>query len=271
MNNSRVEGCEGQDVREVKKLLQSAGYWPHDRSVGERNAVFTAALRDAVCYFQQTQTHVDGGKPLRVDGVVGPETMCALRIWKQRANHPAPVGRPPDNLGHARAKLLRIVLKEVGVREQPLGTNRGPDVDRYLPGWARRTAGEGPPWSCFFASWGVTEAFGSNPWGRTRGSVHATYKAAKAADLIIPARLAQPGDLFVLLHGDPDGERSIPGHMGFVYWTPEGTANRLLSTIEGNCRKAVRVYERHTSDMTCAIRVGDKISGYERGLCADTI
>ncbi|MCP4244701.1 MAG: hypothetical protein GY772_29510 [bacterium] len=271
MNNSAVAGCEGQDVREVKGLLQTAGYWPHDRSVGERNAVYTLALKDALRHFQQTYTLDGARKALVVDGVVGPETMCALRTWRQGADHPAALGRPPDNLGYVRAKLLNLVLREVGVREQPLGTNRGPDVDRYLPGWARRTAGEGPPWSCFFASWGVTEAFGSTPWGRTRGSVHATYKAAKVAGLVIPARLAQPGDLFVLLQGDPDGERLIPGHMGFVYWTPEGTANRTFSTIEGNCRKAVRVYERHTSDMTCAIRVCEKITGYERGLCADTI
>ena len=267
MNNSGVPGCEAYDVREVKGLLQAAGYWPHSRSVGERNAVYTAALKGAVRHFQQTN-HDAKGHTLKVDGVVGPKTFWALQNWSQGALERAkPLHRPPDGIGDQRARLLRLALGEVGVRERPPGSNRGPDVDRYLPGWSRRTEGHGPAWCCFFASWCVTEAFGAAPWGRTRGSVYSTLQAAEGAGLVIKPTHIEPGDLFVMLHGDPASGDILPGHIGLAYWTEVGRVHRKFSSIEGNCRNAVRISERSTRDIVAGIRTTDRAPrGYERGL-----
>lgn len=253
MNNQIVSGCEGHDVREVKKLLAQAGFWP--REAGSRAGSYTEVVRQSVQAFQMT-AH------LKPDGIVGPKTFAALQGWKAAAKPPERLGRPPDGIGLERTTLLQRALQEVGVREQPLGSNRGPDVDRYLPGWARRTPGKGPPWCCFFASWVVSETFGACPWGRVRGSVYATYLAAETAGLIVPEKGLIPGDLFVML-GDGPEDGAIPGHIGFVYWS-DGRGN--YATIEGNCRNAVRIAERSAKDLVGGIAVSStKPKSYEKG------
>jgi hypothetical protein len=55
-----------------------------------------------------------------------------------------------------REKALRIALKEVGVKEQPPGSNRGPRVDQYQD--ADGLPGRGYPWCMAFVQWAYRQA-----------------------------------------------------------------------------------------------------------------
>jgi len=48
-------------------------------------------------------------------------------------------------------EVVRIALSQVGVKEQPRGSNKGPQVDRY-------TGGNAVPWCALFCLWVYREA-----------------------------------------------------------------------------------------------------------------
>lgn len=154
----------------------------------------------------------------------------------------AHIGDPriAPGLGPQRTRIIEIALEELdkGVVEQPLGSNRGPLVDRYLPNWARTRPG--PAWCAFFASWVLEKALGNVPTGRVRGSVHALKKDAKERKLWRPSADYEPapGDLFL-----QDLGRGL-GHTGFII----GSSSVDIETIEGNSGHRVRAGLRSFDD-----------------------
>jgi len=70
------------------------------------------------------------GEPLDIDGVVGPETWTALFGASAAGPGVVVVGPPPP--GGIGATVIEIAKAEIGVRESPIGSNRGPRVDQYL-------------------------------------------------------------------------------------------------------------------------------------------
>lgn len=150
------------------------------------------------------------GAPLRVDGVLGPKTRWALAI---------------ADLPRWRRDVIRRATDMHGVREEPLGSNRGEWVDAFL-----RPAGVGlgQAWCAAFASWVFRECGLSDV---VPGGYHVSAARLLKA---LPAQLGEPtpGDVFGWVN--PDGT----GHCGFVL----GVANRLgsIATIEGNSENRVR-------------------------------
>jgi hypothetical protein len=128
-----------------------------------------------------------------------------------------------SGVGHA------IVLKartQVGVREQPKGSNRGIPLRRYV----RWFEADSPamPWCGYFVSWchdQVTDRNRRVPW-RSPGQVQAIRKWRPHVQ--VPVH----GDFFGI--GDQ--------HMGVV-WDVD-TTERTIRTIEGNYSDAVVVVER---------------------------
>jgi len=150
---------------------------------------------------------------------------------------------------------LQVAQGQVGQCEQPVGSNSGPMVDKYLaavglhPGYA---------WCQAFVYWCYQQAAEklkcANPVVRTGGAVDCWHKTAvqfkitTAQALQAPAIL-KPGYQFILSFGNGTGHTGIIEKM-------EGT---LLHTIEGNSntngsREGYEVvrHQRHINDKLIA-------------------
>lgn len=214
--------------RAVMQALQAElvrrGYGPL-RLTGRFDAPTDSALR-----LYQAQ-HVDlAGRPLQPDGIVGPLTWGSLfgPLQSRRAG-------PPGELA---ARALEVAIGQLGVMEQPPGSNRGPEVDQYL-----LSVDIGPevpdarrPWCQGFVYWCFREAAAQLgldlPLPRTAGVLDHWRKAARVPsalrflpkELVADPSLVQPGMLLVLDYGNGFG------HIGFV----ERCAGGTLLTVEGN-------------------------------------
>ena len=230
------------------------------RRLGERgapvpkvNGIFDASTRSAVKLFQARFPDRHGA-PLVVDGKVGPLTWEALF----GTSAVSAVARPLDAL---LASSLAAAVKEIGVLEEPPGSNRGARVDQYL-----RAAGLQPTeghfaWCAAFVYWcfgeGARRLGRGNPLIRTAGVLDHWRRAGTAGIKRIaaahatadPARV-RPGMIFVMDSGGG------AGHTGLV----ERVEGGWLVTVEGNTnddgsREGVGVFRR----------TGRKINSINRG------
>jgi hypothetical protein len=116
--------------------------------------------------------------------------------------------------------MLNAVRNEVGVAEQPPGSNDSPRIAQYR----QATAGSGVgPWCAYFVSWAARGAgvpLGDS--GQGFGRVDDVYAWAQKTGKAIPAGTGkpQPGDLIVW-----------DEHIGIV---ESVGADGAISTIEGN-------------------------------------
>ena len=132
---------------------------------------------------------------------------------------------------------LAVAKSQIGVREEPMNSNSGPDVDVYLksvnvpPGnawcaaftsWCIKTAGGTPKvdyphtaWTPAIWQWADTEGMGIHP-----------------ADVGAGTRDVPPGALFLLF--GKVGEVERVKHVGFVDRIEAG----IVHTVEGNTNKA---------------------------------
>ncbi len=124
-------------------------------------------------------------------------------------------------------ELARAELKK-GVHEQPMGSNLGPDLQRYVKATKGGTLPN--PWCAYFASYIARQAgspIGAN--GSGIGYVPDIRSWAQQAGKWIPGgSRGQPGDLIV-----------FPGHVGIVeqrrpggYWTIEGNESDKVSHVQ---------------------------------------
>lgn len=200
-------------VDAIAARLRAYGY-----SLASPPGSFDAGFKQTVKLFQAQ--HVDlQGMPLLSDGEIGPLSWAALF-------GAAPVVSAAHRLAQ---EALRIAATQVGVRESPVGSNRGPEVDDFL-----RTAGVDPGlyWCMAFVYWCFNHAATSlgvpNTFPRTAGCLDAWQKSAsfripKQAAVANPS-LVVPGSVFILDFGGGNG------HTGFV----ESAIGGTLQTIEGN-------------------------------------
>jgi hypothetical protein len=129
----------------------------------------------------------------------------------------AVAGRPAGSVGQA---IVNAALPEVGVSEQPPGSNDSPRIAQFR----QATAGSGVgPWCAYFASWAARQAgvpLGDH--GQGFGRVDDVYAWAQHTGRAIPNGhgTPQPGDLIVW-----------DEHIGIVQSVdPNGS----IHTIEGN-------------------------------------
>jgi hypothetical protein len=144
--------------------------------------------------------------------------------------------------GTAGLRALQAAQAEVGVTEQPPGSNDSPRIAMYR----QATAGSGVgPWCAYFTSWAAAQAGAPlGEAGQGFGSVDALYAWAQRTGRAVPAAGTRPnpGDLVVW-----------DEHIGIVESVdPDGT----IHTIEGNSSNMVA---RRTHDAS-----GDGAVGYVR-------
>jgi hypothetical protein len=231
----------------IQQRLKSLGYTQRN-SKGQEVALkidgdFGLHTQNAVELFQMRHTD-SNGLALVVDGVVGPATWAALFGLATLPVALAPAsGSLPD-------AVIRIAAGEVGVREVPPGSNRGPRVNDYLKSVG---LGGGYAWCAAFVFWcfreGSKQLGQLNPAIKTAGVLDMWNRARAAGFLTVGAKeaaanpsLLAPGMIFVFSTG------SGLGHTGIVI----GINGLQIETIEGNTdaggsRNGIGVFRRHRS------------------------
>jgi putative peptidoglycan binding protein/CHAP domain-containing protein len=210
-------------VKAIQRQLNARGCGPIDVDGG-----FGDQTDAAVRLFQARFPDVEG-IPLLVDGKVGSITWAALF---GEGTVPSADEAPSPLL----QKTLEIAKSQIGVMEQPPGSNRGPEVDEYL-----RRVGLNPKghfaWCVAFLYFCFDEAAKaldrSNPVIKTAGVLDHWAKAGQqGVPRITHARAVQnpglvlPGHIFIIDTGNPGGG----GHSGVV----QEVAGGKIITIEGN-------------------------------------
>jgi hypothetical protein len=175
---------------------------------------------------------------------VAPGSATSFASFLQSAGSAAPVTAPavlPASTGGA--GVLAAVQREVGVAEQPPGSNDSPRIAQYR----QATAGSGVgPWCAYFTSWAAREAgmpLGEN--GQGFGSVDALYGWAQRAGRAVPngpGVVPRPGDLIVW-----------DEHIGVVESVlPDGS----VQTIEGNSSDQVSRRTHEAGSALGYVRMG---------------
>lgn len=136
--------------------------------------------------------------------------------------------------------ILNIARSQIGMKENPKGSNWGHPVQDYLARVGLKSAN---PWCMAFMYWCVDEYFvwlkKKNPLPKTAGVLDMWNRVDKKMRVAIP----EVGDIFIMDFGGGKG------HTGMVETiTPDG----MLHTIEGNSnddgsREGYEVV-RHTRD-----------------------
>ncbi len=133
--------------------------------------------------------------------------------------------------------VLAAAASQVGVTEQPPGSNDGPQISVYRDAVAGAAPDE--PWCASFVSWAAAQAgepIGSS--GQGLDSVkEITDWAASTGRLLPPTATPAPGDL-ILFHDR---------HVGIV---ESVNTDGSLTTVEGNYGNAVQYVQRSPAEAT---------------------
>lgn len=138
--------------------------------------------------------------------------------------------------------FVKAALSSVGEREDPPGSNRGPQIEKYLAGWQGRYGSfyrRGAKWCGLFAEYHLRAACAEIglpcpvPEGYWLGSKAEWERLGNEKGWLVadPAR----GDVVVLRNAGQ------PYHLGIVYG--RGTSGELL-TVEGNSGDQVKLHVR---------------------------
>ncbi len=227
------KGDRGESVKALQELLND---WQLPVSV---DGVFGPQTRRAVRAFQSQ--HLDRhGRPLVVDGKVGPLTWWSLRHRRAviAVNPVISFSRMPHksfggttwgrNALRAAIGELRAEASEIG------GNNRGKWVRRYLNGLAP----EGCAWCAGFVSWCYSQNKSGMPFEYSLGARNIMNQFKKKGWMTPPGDDVdpQPGDIVVWWRERLAGWK---GHIGIVHHAKEG----MLYTIEGNKSNRVQGFD----------------------------
>jgi hypothetical protein len=235
-----IIGMSGTAVGELHQMLLEAG---ERIDPGELHTqTFGPSTKSAVLDFQSS--HVDPkGHPLTQDGVVGPVTLASLKNPREPVERFTAAGWRYD-LNECRPQerhVVEVAVREIGQKEDPPGSNRGPRIDQYT--------GEqwyGAPWCMLFISYCWQYADSGSPFGKL-ASAYKIKSWGEEHGRILPAtELARPGDIGVIMRAQGRG------HVALVTGTE--TPGEPLRNIEGNCGNACRATLRDRSVFTCIVR-----------------
>ena len=162
----------------------------------------------------------------RTGGTAAPAAFATALQAAAPAAPAAMFGTPTTGTGTSAGQaMVNLVRNEVGVAEQPPGSNDGPRIAQYR----QATAGSGVgPWCAYFVSWAARESgVPIGDAGQGFGRVDDVWAWGERSGKAIPAGSAppQPGDLIVW-----------DEHIGIV---ESVGADGTIATIEGNSSDSV--------------------------------
>ncbi len=225
-------------VKTIQHRLNEVGCGP----IEETGIFDVAKTKSAVKVFQARFPDASG-RPLGIDGEVGSFTWGAMfgaASVPSSSSTSSPLVRA----------AIDFAVTQIGVRENPLGSNRGPEVDQYMRAVGLNPAGEFA-WCVAFTHFCYLKAAESlgraNPHIKTAGVLDHWSKAGRKPGVqrvtktqaVADLGLVKPGSLFII---DLGGGL---GHSGMVLETASGR----LVTIEGNTndggsRNGIGVFRR---------------------------
>ena len=175
-------------------------------------------------------------------GLPGPKTGAAYEAYLASfANVPGgstPEERPAEGAALAR-RLVEILRAEVGVREVPRNSNRGPRVEEYQR--ATWLPGTSWPWCAAFVCWGVLqlEKEFKLPFARPRTAGAWDFERwarEQGVRLFKPRGTVKAGDIVVFTFS----------HIGVAIEDQRGTSVRTVegNTDEAGSREGGGVYEK---------------------------
>ena len=170
-------------------------------------------------------------------GATGSSFQSALASAQADPSAALGAGADSSNVG---LRALAVAKSQLGVTEQPPGSNNGPQISMYRSAVAGSYAGA--PWCAYFVSWAAAQAGAPlGPNGQGLGSVAEITDWAKSTGRF--TETPQPGDL--ILFGTE--------HVGIVESVnPDGT----LTTVEGNTSNGVYERQHLPSEATGYVRLG---------------
>lgn len=230
--------------------------------------VTPAELSAAIRRFQSTHLN-QKSQALRVDGIVGPETLWALRNPHGAEQRLGLDGYIPRGLSQARAALLLIAHSYSWVKESPDGSNRGEQIDQWTGMQGHGPEVKGPAWCAFYASAVWLEALGSYPLGGRLGSCYATRHAAQQLGCYVEpggGREPQPGDQAIIIHPTGRPGQEIHGHSVFVSSVGVRGDALCVGTVEGNCGNRVARRIRSVGEFDGWVSLLGDAGEFDRGL-----
>lgn len=225
-------GDFGADVSDIQQRLIECGIALNPAEL-EYFTVGTSTLT-AIKEFQRTQGLMD-------DGVVGPLTLNTLLHPKATNGKFTATGwrldknQWPDIL----VRVLQTAIDDLGLREDPDGSNNGPQLAKFRTG--------GNPWCALtIYTWYLNYENGT-PWPRT-ASTWALYQWAKKNRLLLPKTAAwRPGDIWYVKRPPPPGDSTPRGHVTLIVTDLGAARASCIGGNEGNCvRGSVRSRENAT-------------------------
>lgn len=255
----KLDSTDTASVKLIQQRLHDLGYVQPGRNESQSlqvDGVFGTHTANAVKLFQIRHTDIHG-QPLEVDGEVGSDTWSALF---GRATVYTSAAKPTSKFI---GKVLEIATKEIGVREDPPGSNRGKRIEEY-----QRLVGidRGEPWCVAF----IFFCFATAARGLKLPNPIEEAGCKTGSVLDLWNRAGRANDITLLLHDDAlnDPSKVKPG-MAFVISTGGGyghvgliasVVGNQLETIEGNTndggsREGIGVF-RHTGRTIDSINRG---------------
>jgi len=213
----------GPEVAALVRDLTALRYY-----AGPATNIFDTAVWHSVRAFQMQNIDA-AGRPLVVDGIVGPVTAWSIRnrVNNQPIAATALPSLPMPSGGSATARgALQIALAERAAGHGEVGgDDMGPHVCKYLNGIVD------PPafWCAAFVSYCFKNSGRPMPFVYTLGARNLLKQLRDKGWGVKPTRASPPlpGDVIVWWRGAPDGWE---GHVGLVH----SYANGIVRTIEGN-------------------------------------
>ena len=209
----KINEADTAIVQAIATRLGTLGYVS-----GTFAGAFDSNFKSLVALFQSQ--HVDVmGRALKADGEIGPVTWAAI----------FGAGAPAAATGSLAQDALAFASTQIGVMEQPVGSNKGPEVNAYL---ASVGVAPGNFWCMAFIHFCFIKAAKAagmaNTFPKTGSCVAAwdmaaAFRVTKQAAIANPA-LVGPGAVFVFDFGGGHG------HTGFV----KAASGGALRTVEGN-------------------------------------
>jgi hypothetical protein len=205
-------------------------------------------------HFQARNSSADG-RPLAIDGEVGPTTWAAL--FGPTAVSGLQAYDPNVPL---RELVIDIAASQIGVVEQPVGSNRGPEVDAYIRATGLDPTADSYPWCVCFLYWAFGQAAKikgvDNPLPKTAGVISLWNLGRNMAGKVVRASEAngQTVKRGMIFHLDTGGGK---GHAGLVV---EVSGDQIV-TIEGNTnqggsREGFGVFRRSSRPISTSVLLG---------------
>jgi hypothetical protein len=229
-------GDRGTAVGVIHQLLIESGERVDPGELAQ--AFFGPSTKIAVLDFQSSHLTVDGDH-LHADGVVGPVTKAALLnprapvdVFIAKGWRGEVLSAPNDD---ARAAVAAAIV-EIGVKEDPPGSNRGPRVDVYNgPDYL------GAPWCANFASFCWSRAPNGSPFGKLASALKIKNWGAQNGKLLPADEALLPGDIGVIMRAEGRGHVEIITGCEF-----DGKISFIGGNVGNACRATVRTRDSFT-------------------------